>query len=372
MKRLVIFCDGTWNTADQHKDGLPCPSNVVKLSLRVARHDAEGVQQVVYYDQGVGTGNLLDRIKGGALGEGLIENLFDAYRFLMHNYEPGDEIYAFGFSRGAYTARSVVGMIRKCGILKRSEGALYAKARDLYRNHEKPTDPGPSAFRAANSVNGTADTPVKFIGVWDTVGALGVPLRAFERRNAERYQFHDVELSGSVERAAQALAIDELRAPFEASRWAFVPKPGQTIKQVWFAGVHSDIGGGYPRVNTDGHTEDGCGLSDITLEWMANEAMEAGLAFEPLDQVAFPPNPLPLASQHYSRSLLYKLTSRRNHRIIGLAATPKGQPTNASPLDSTQSVHPSVLQRWDELPSYRPPNLRDYLKRINDPRGFGA
>lgn len=370
MKKLAIFCDGTWNTAQQQKGGVPSPTNVVKLSLRVARHDKDGVQQIVYYDQGVGTGNIVDRIKGGARGDGLLENLYDAYRFLMHNYEPGDEIYAFGFSRGAFTVRSVVGMIRKCGILQRGKDDLYKAARDLYRNYESPSDTGPTAFRAAHSVNGKDDTRIKFIGVWDTVGALGVPLRALQWRNAQKYAFHDVELSGCVKRAAQALAIDELRAPFEASRWAFVPKADQTIKQVWFAGDHCDIGGGHPKHNYNSHTDDGCGLSDITLEWMAAEAHDAELALEPLDQVAYAPNPLPLATQHYSLSLGYRLISRRNDRIIGRAASPNLQPTSESPLDSTQSVHPSVFQRWDELPSYRPPNLRDYFRRIEDPRGF--
>jgi uncharacterized protein (DUF2235 family) len=99
MKRLVLCCDGTWNRADQEKNDVLCPTNVVKLAYRVAKRDHNGTLQVVYYDQGVGTGNALDRLSGGALGKGLEENIHDAYRFLIANYEQDDEIYLFGFSR---------------------------------------------------------------------------------------------------------------------------------------------------------------------------------------------------------------------------------------------------------------------------------
>src|SRR5919112_1185335 len=118
MKRLILCCDGTWNTADQQKDGEACPSNVVRLAYRIAKRDGD-IPQITFYDQGVGTGNWVDRLSGGAFGNGLEDNIHDAYRFLVGNYESGDEIYLFGFSRGAFTARSIVGMIRKCGILRR-------------------------------------------------------------------------------------------------------------------------------------------------------------------------------------------------------------------------------------------------------------
>src|SRR5690606_17210148 len=118
MKRLVICCDGTWNRADQEEDDIPCPTNVVKIAFRIAKRDGD-IPQLVYYDEGVGTGNSLDRVTGGAFGRGLEENIHQAYRFLIANYEPGDEIFLFGFSRGAFTARSLGGMIRKCGILGR-------------------------------------------------------------------------------------------------------------------------------------------------------------------------------------------------------------------------------------------------------------
>lgn len=176
MKRLVLCCDGTWNSADQERDGVPCPTNVVRLAYRVAKRDGQ-TPQIVYYDQGVGTGNVVDRYSGGAFGEGLEDNILDAYRFLVANYESGDELFLFGFSRGAFTARSIGGMIRKCGILRRDSVQHYRDAVALYRNEAHPDDDGPNNFRKQYSVDGATDTKIKCIGVWDTVGSLGIPLR---------------------------------------------------------------------------------------------------------------------------------------------------------------------------------------------------
>ena len=141
MKRLVLCCDGTWNSADQERNGVPAPTNVVKLAYRVAKRDGATLQ-VIYYDQGVGTGNFFDRLTGGAFGDGVEANICDAYRFLIGNYDPGDEIYLFGFSRGAYTVRSIGGMIRKCGILARPCVKHYHAAIELYRDAGTRTSPG--------------------------------------------------------------------------------------------------------------------------------------------------------------------------------------------------------------------------------------
>lgn len=357
MKRLVVFCDGTWNSADQSENGVPCPTNVVKLALQVASED-NGIPQLVYYDQGVGTGNSIDRLTGGAFGRGLDDNLHAAYLFLMLNYDIGDEIYLFGFSRGAFTVRSLAGMIRKCGILRRSSANHYGAVKALYCDPHRPDDEGPAHFRRQHSVMGDERIPIRMIGVWDTVGALGIPMRGLRSLTAGKYRFHDVELSGTVERAYQALAIDERRAPFEASRWAYKPKPGQIIEQVWFCGAHSDVGGGYPE----------CGLSDIALDWMRDKARDSGLRLEAEGATAFEPKPDPLGKLHNSKKGLYRLT-RGIDRVIGLAASPEEQPDRKSTQsDPTQSLHPSVLQRWDDDPGYRPKNLRDYLKRLGDPR----
>ena len=140
MKRLILCCDGTWNKADQEDNGVPCPTNVVKLGYRVAKRDG-AIPQIVYYDQGVGSGNILDRYTGGAFGEGLEDNIHDAYRFLVANYEPGDELFLFGFSRGAFTARSIGGMVRKCGVLGREFVQHYRDAIALYRSEHRPHRP---------------------------------------------------------------------------------------------------------------------------------------------------------------------------------------------------------------------------------------
>jgi uncharacterized protein (DUF2235 family) len=359
VKRLILCCDGTWNRADQvTQDGKPCVTNVLKIARRIAK-SAGGTPQIIYYGQGVGTGNALDRFSGGAFGEGLTENIFDAYRFLVANYEPNDELFLFGFSRGAFTARSIAGMIRKCGILRRDFAEQYVEAIQLYKNGAHPDDAGPKDFRSRFSLCGLTGIPIKFIGVWDTVGALGIPLRGLRSLTRKDYQFHDTQLSGTVEYAFHALAIDEHRAPFKPTLWACDPKHSQTVEQVWFSGVHSDIGGGYPEA----------GHSDITLDWMIGKARSAGLVFDQAVLDARRLQPEPLQDLHNSKKGLYNL-SRGIDRPIGWAMKDPDRPNEPDRNDPTQSVHDSVRARWDAQGSkYRPATLEDYFKRIGDPRG---
>lgn len=357
MKRLVICCDGTWNRADQvRKDGKPCVTNVIKIAVRVAKRDGATLQ-IIHYDQGVGTGNTFDKLSGGAFGEGIEDNIHDAYRFLVANYELGDEMYILGFSRGAFTARSIGGMIRKCGILKRESADQYHAALALYHSNAPPTDAAAVRFRAEHSLSPKEDIPIKFVGVWDTVGALGIPVRGIAALQKGKYEFHDTELSGTVKFAYHALAIDERRGPFRPTLWDYKPKDGQTIEQMWFCGVHSDVGGGY---------ED-AGLSDIALEWMLAKARGADLRLDDAAIAARPlsPNPM-MAPAHDSRKGVY-LATAAFERPVGL---PSPNSKNAGPngLDPTQSIHPSVLQRWDGDPNYRPVRLREYFKTIGDPR----
>src|SRR5438876_7463074 len=176
-KSLVLCCDGTWDSADQGKDkttGELCVSNVLKIAVRLKKRTAAGALQIVYYDQGVGTGNILDKIGGGAFGDGLEANINDVYRFLIANYEPGDAVFLFGFSRGAYTARSIAGMIRRCGILRRENVRQYPEAKALYRKGVVATSDEATTFRKSFAIED--ETPVRCIGVWDTVGALGLPI----------------------------------------------------------------------------------------------------------------------------------------------------------------------------------------------------
>jgi hypothetical protein len=368
VKRLVLCCDGTWNRADQESNGEPCPTNVVRIGYRVAKRDAAGVPQIVYYDQGVGTGNTVDRLTGGAIGKGLDDNIYDAYRFLVCNYEPGDELYFFGFSRGAFTARSVVGMARKCGILLAKHARRYGDATALYRDEARPSDAGPVDFRTRYCSYGNADLEVKFIGVWDTVGALGIPLRGLRWLTKDKYQFHDTELSGSVANAYHALAIDEHRKPFEPALWEYKPKAWQHVEQVWFCGAHSDVGGGYAHDRIAGSPDDAPRfepqLADISLDWMIEKARACGLAF---DAEVLAANPLALEPRsriHDSKTGLYNLVPEYD-RVIGLATIDRKQTDQP---DATQALHPSVLARWDADPGYRPESLKRYFERTRDPR----
>lgn len=275
MKRLVVCSDGTWNRADAKN-----PTNVVKLYRGVQLQDGD-VAQIPWYDPGVGTGNRLSRAIGGATGFGLTQNIEDAYRFLVRNYVPGDEIYLFGFSRGAYTARSLGGLIRNSGILRRDYEARIVDAIQLYRDRERgPYHPDVEQFRGDFS---HPEFRLKFIGVWDTVGALGIPGNLFNRLNRRFHSFHDVKLSRSVQFGYQALALDEHRRTFKPTLWEVQPQvPGQApadigalggeqvVEQTWFAGAHSDVGGGYSDDR----------LSDAALRWLMDQAAATGLVFK--------------------------------------------------------------------------------------------
>jgi hypothetical protein len=268
MKRLVICCDGTWNRPDAKH-----VTNIEKIARTVQTDLARtgGVQQLVLYLSGVGgAGYHTDRLLGGAFGLGLFHNVLAGYRFLSLNYEPGDEIYVFGFSRGAYTARSLAGMVSKVGLLTRR--ALVQEKLPEAVERYKGVDPEGGKKGASNEEFKRdfchPDTPIHFIGVFDTVGALGVP-GALRRR----HQFHDVKLGPAVRNARQALAVDERRMKFEPCLWDAVDEScceDPRVKQVWFEGCHSDVGGGYQDT----------GLSDTALLWMVSEANEKGLAFD--------------------------------------------------------------------------------------------
>lgn len=366
MKRIILCCDGTWNSADQKKDEVLCPTNVVRIAYRIAKRK-ESLMQIVYYVQGVGTGNRLDRMVGGAFGKGVEDNIYKAYRFLIANYEPGDEIYLFGFSRGAFTARSIGGMLRKCGILGREYINRYTEAVTLYQTDEHPDEKRPAEFRKKYSVNRDQPTLIKFIGVWDTVGSLGIPLQGLNRFTHKKYQFHNTELSSSVKFAFHALAIDERRTPFKPTLWEYMPKKfsdtneNQIVEQMWFAGVHSNVGGGYPDR----------ALADTTLEWMVEKAKLAGLAFDGKVEELHPCKPDCNGTLYNSKKGMYRFT-RGYNRVIGRSEKFLPDDTSADVgTDPTQYIHSSVFDRWDKDSSYRPASLADYFKRTKNERANG-
>ncbi|KAA9134177.1 DUF2235 domain-containing protein [Marinihelvus fidelis] len=314
MKRLAIFTDGTWNSPEKGGE-----TNVLHLARGVApSHD--GVKQVAFYDWGVGT----DRktMTGGITGVGIDKNIMDCYRFIVHNFDEGDELFLFGFSRGAYTARSLAGFIRNCGVLRREHASRIPDAYEMYRKRSDasgPNAPEPTAFRADYAWSDI--TPIEFVGAWDTVGALGIPVPFWGTLGEEEFLFHDTEPSKIINHARHAVAIDEYREDFTPTLWD--PKPGIDLKQVWFSGVHSNVGGSY----------DDRGLSDTALKWMVDEASAFGLGFEAHALERIRPDH---AGQLYnSRRNIYRLRGRHDRTITG-------------------PVHISVKQRWDDdVASYR-------------------
>lgn len=343
MKRLIVCCDGTWNTPDQ-----PYPTNVAKLRVMLPQAARDGTHQRVYYDTGVGTGGF-DRIRGGVFGWGLSNKIKDAYRFLMAEYEPGDELYFFGFSRGAYTVRSAVGLIRNSGLLRRESAGQLGRAYKLYRRRDD--DSRPSAAEAVAFREKFSHQPrVKFIGVWDTVGALGVPLDGPFRLLNHFWRFHDTELSGCVDNAFQALAIDEHRKPFKPAVWHQDPEDAgkQTLEQVWFAGAHSNVGGGYKD----------SGLSDIALLWMIEKAKGCGLEFNTADVAEL--KPAFDAALVNSQTLFYKLLGGDLIRTIGEFA--RKQRKGTAPATTYEKAADSAVARRDKrIDNYDPSNLNKFL-----------
>lgn len=372
MKRLVFCFDGTWNRIDG-KD----PTNVARVAQSISRFDDQGRAQLIYYDEGVGT-TASEKWSGGIFGHGLTNKIVAAYHFLVLNHEPGDEIYVFGFSRGAFTARSFVGLLRNAGIMSRRSLHHIRDAVQLYVGRASDSDPnserarefrykhcpmlcvpGDRDWRLAaypdEMKRDAVDLRVRYLGVWDTVGALGIPahLKLFAWMNGH-HKFHDTALSSFVERARHAVAADEKRRSFEPAVWTNLndlnPKEGKPhYEQLIFPGVHSAVGGGGPVR----------GLSDIALEWVFDGARAQGLEF---DRDAQSPifNLLP---DH--RAQLFNATGKTGwsfkDRLMGVGIRDRKFPE----FDRT-ALHVSVVRRFAEAPerlaekeAYRPPSLQN-------------
>jgi len=339
MKNIVICADGTWNKPDQ----VGTATNVVKIARAVNPVDRAGNPQVVYYHKGVGArGGVWDQLSGGAFGAGISSNIEEIYLFLLSNYQPGDVLYLMGFSRGAYTVRSVAGLIRNCGILKREHLTLYDDAYDLYRDRDMNSGPNSARALKFRKDYSHPDFNIHFIGVWDTVGALGVPVTPLRFWNKKHFEFHDVELSGRVNHAYQALAIDEKRKPFLPSVWKkqATSPASQVLEQAWFPGVHSNIGGGYRNT----------GLSDSALNWMAARAKKAGLSLT----LNPPPRPNPDDTMNDSMTLFYRMAGN------GTRSPGKDLPT------SNECLHVSVSQRTN----YNPDNLGPIKQKTGYPNNL--
>jgi hypothetical protein len=342
-KRLIICCDGTWNTPDR-------PTNVVKLVRGILPVANDGMHQVVFYDQGVGTYNFFDRVIGGAFGKGIEQNVLDAYRFLAHNYRVGDEIFCFGFSRGAYTARALGGMLNTIGLLPKDELQDLSVAYRYYRTPPKKREP--------NIYNHNLKPEITMMGVWDTVGSLGAPTPILGKLTKPLVGFFNTHLSAYIKNAYQALAIDEKRGPFVPALWTGDVAADQTVQQVWFAGVHSDVGGGFKET----------GLSDTALMWMLQKASALGLEFDNdyiTDKTKI--NPDPLDTIHDSYNIFY----RGLEKIMGKSGIRRLQGDIEDPPINV-SVHDSVINRIYAVENYEPVNFVDDLpvSRTDERRHF--
>ncbi len=258
-KNIIIFSDGTGQ-----KGGVGSNTNVYKLFNMIEdRTD----RQIAYYDPGLGTD--WRKVTGSVVGRGFSKNILECYQFLFENFEAEDQIFLFGFSRGAATVRSLSAFIHLFGILPKSRSDLIEKAFDIYkiRNHEIREEKASSFIKKHH----TMWCKVKFLGVWDTVAALGLPVKPLSVMldSLFPHKFHSFKLSECVEYARQALSIDEERKAFLPVIWDTIDndQPKDKMKQVWFCGVHTDVGGGYDEDE----------LSNISLKWMIREAVDKGL-----------------------------------------------------------------------------------------------
>ncbi|MEM9348910.1 MAG: DUF2235 domain-containing protein [Pseudomonadota bacterium] len=367
-KIIAIFCDGTWNN-----ESIAITTNVKKCADACAQTDT----QIAEYFSGVGarkrptkSGTLFWRVGGGIFGWGLNQRVREAYSFVVEHYDPGDRLMVFGFSRGAYTARSLVGMIRKCGIMERSKLAPYnlKEAFRLYRLRGEENHPdAPHIIKERQRISprfatsekdleareGKAEmVSISYLGVWDTVGALGVPVSIFGAAASLvnwRHRFHDTELSSLVDAARHALAIDEKRKLFEPALWSnlgpHTRKDGteslglnqgiegddRPYQQMWFIGNHGIVGGA--------STLDG--LVAYPRDWVIEGAKERGLD---IDLSGFSKPDARNPGDPATASKLYNL-------VRSLLAWRDGPEDDAD-------LHPSADDRIDHVPDYRPQSLR--------------
>ncbi|QPC70602.1 hypothetical protein HYE68_001354 [Fusarium pseudograminearum] len=385
-KRIIICCDGTWQSSTTIDPKKGCPSNVTRISRVLAKagldRDNNERQQLVYYDAGVGTGDITgaEAKRQGSQGLGLLENVLEAYNFIVANYNPGDELYFFGFSRGAFTVRSTAGLVQEVGIIKSHLMAHFLEHYgDFIRGEDfsKPfVETGHWAKFQAHSPSAVAcpgkDTVIQVIGVWDTVGALGIPdmghwIKIKNDWLRKAYQFHNTDLSANVKHAYHALALDERRGPFSPCLWC-VKGDNKTTKlvQCWFPGAHINVGGGSSdNAQTDKDKKDGKQptgdnerLSSVAYAWMLDrirphlaldeEALQMQLA--DIDRVIHSPGDPKLKAWENQEWLMGNIDDSytKEYKAMGSAVI-------RTPMDyykreegyTVERVHPSVHFRQE-------------------------
>jgi len=351
-RNLALFLDGTWNTVSDN-------TNVWRLRSLLAPVSDAGLEQRAYYSAGLGT-KFGERFTGGMFGSGINTAITNAYEWLVDNYETDDRVYLFGFSRGAYTARSLSGFISKAGLLRKGAplgvNQLYMRyrrrgehtVRELI-DRQKASDSG-FTFEERWLLKHSQAIPVEFIGVFDTVGALGVPFPLIREFAGTAYRFLNTGIRKSNKHAFHAVAVDEHRKDFQPTLWTTdgtrgaEPRPIDQVEQRWFVGAHANVGGGC--------FDDP--LAQVPLEWIERKATKYGLTFlgntEIEDSAATAG-----VSDSFAQMLdgWYRVMrlGRRFHREIGAGPTPEGAVTINETIDA------SVFQRWKTDPAYRPPGL---------------
>ena len=376
-KRLALFFDGTWNEPPDH-------TNVRRLRLMLAERGPDGSEQRAFYNAGVGT-RWYDRLSGGLIGTGLAENVRDGYRWLVENYDEGDEIYLFGFSRGAYTARSLAGLIARCGLLRAESPISFTQlferyklgdtVRTIYELIRDKAESGSFDFEEQALLRHAyyRRNLIKMVGVWDTVGSIGLPFGRLPGLSRRMLRFHNTNLSTTIEHSYQALAMDEYRQPYWAVLWTeFKPDVGEAadaarpderwIEQRWFPGAHANIGGGY-RADP---------LPTQPLIWMQSKAAACGLAFRRLTS-AEDSQFLGLPRDSYAEFLggtwrLLSLGKRYVRWVLSdpvrkLAAAETAHPVNGVVQTVNERIDESVWRLCQADQSYRPLGLLQWAQR---------
>lgn len=366
-KRIAVFLDGTWNTVNDN-------TNVWRLKSLLAPVGEDKLEQLSYYNSGVGT-TFGSRIRGGMFGYGLNDEIIRAYEWLIDHYNAGDELFIFGFSRGAYTARSLSGLISKCGLIAAgaplSVSQLYARyrrgsaaktIRDLLETPE--TEKAAFGLEERWMLKYSQAIDIEFLGVWDSVGALGLPFGSLPILGKSDMLFLNTGIRVSNKFAFHALAIDEHRKAFAPTLWtvdvakgASAPHHHRSLEQVeqrWFVGAHANVGGG---CQSDP-------LAQVPLKWMMDKAAKHGLAFRravELDELKTPP----AISDSYAEFMggAYKLLTggQAYYRDIGQDPFPSSATKMRESINET--IDASVFERWNSDRNYRPQNLTRWAER---------